>query len=221
MGRERRSKRELTFWAVGLAALLIAGGSLIGSSPTGGSSARVLSRASPGRLVRTPAGLAPIRRSVPVRLVIGSLGIATHVGSVGLLPNHQVMVPTSTRTVSWFRLGPTPGQIGSSVILGHVDSYQGPGVFFNLKLLRPGAVISVTLADGATARFGVVRVVQYSKTGFPDRLVYGAHGTRLLNLVTCGGVFNRATGHYESNIVVFSKLVSVVAPAARASHTKA
>jgi hypothetical protein len=51
--------------------------------------------------------------------------------------------------------------------------------------------------------------VQYSKSAFPDRLVYGSHGTRSLQLVTCGGVFDQATGHYESNIVVFSHLVSV------------
>jgi hypothetical protein len=30
--------------------------------------------------------------------------------------------------------------------------------------------------------------------------------------VTCGGVFDHDTGHYESNVVVFSRLVSVVVP---------
>jgi hypothetical protein len=67
----------------------------------------------------------------------------------------------------------------------------------------------VVSKDGVTTHFLVTEVVQYSKTSFPDRLVYGSHGTRSLQLVTCGGVFDHATGHYESNIVVFSNLVSV------------
>jgi LPXTG-site transpeptidase (sortase) family protein len=119
------------------------------------------------------------------------------------------MVPTSIHTVGWYIDGPSPGQMGSAVILGHVDSYKGKGVFFNLKTLKLGDKITVTSSDGVLMTFKVTTVVQYSKSAFPDRLVYGSHGTRSLQLVTCGGVFDQATGHYESNIVVFSHLVSV------------
>lgn len=140
-----------------------------------------------------------------------SLGIVVPIGQLGLQANHQVQVPTSAQTVGWFRLGPTPGQVGSSVILGHVDSYRGPGIFFTLKSLALGALIEVRLADGVTAQFRVTRVEQYAKSTFPDRLVYGSHSSRWLNLVTCGGTFDHATGSYESNIVVFSRLVGTVA----------
>ena len=140
-----------------------------------------------------------------------SLGIAVPIGQLGLQANHQVQVPTSVHAVGWFRLGPTPGQVGSSVILGHVDSYRGPGIFFTLKTLAPGALIEVRLADGLTAQFRVTSVVQYAKATFPDHLVYGSHSNRWLNLVTCGGTFNHATGSYESNIVVFSRLVGTIA----------
>ena len=108
--------------------------------------------------------------------------------------------------------GPTPGQVGSAVILGHVDSYLGPGTFFNLKNMKSGNSIIVTLADGAVEHFVVTGVVQYSKVAFPDQLVYGPHGIRSLQLVTCGGTFDHETGHYESNIVVFSRLVSASPP---------
>jgi sortase (surface protein transpeptidase) len=115
--------------------------------------------------------------------------------------------------VGWYRYGVTPGQIGSAVILGHVDSYLGPGVFFEVKTLKAGDSLDLTLADGARTRFVVTEVVQYLKTAFPDRLVYGAHGTsRSLQLVTCGGAFDHATGHYLSNVVVFSRLVGVTLP---------
>jgi sortase (surface protein transpeptidase) len=122
------------------------------------------------------------------------------------------MVPTNTHTVGWYRDGPTPGQVGSAVILGHVDSYLGPGTFFSLKELKAGDPITVDLANGAVTHFVVTKVVQYAKTSFPDRLVYGSHGIRGLQLVTCGGTFDHATGHYESNVVVFSHLVSVKKP---------
>jgi hypothetical protein len=150
----------------------------------------------------------PLLRSEPVKLLIPALGIDTVVGTLGLQPDHQVMVPTSAHVVDWYEDGPTPGQIGSAVILGHVDSFRGPGTFFYLKNLKAGNSITVKLADGAIAHFVVMRVVQYSKTAFPDRLVFGSHGTQSLQLVTCGGTFDHATGHYESNIVVFSRFVS-------------
>jgi sortase (surface protein transpeptidase) len=150
-----------------------------------------------------------VARSVPTRLLIPSIGITTSVGSLGLQPNGQIMVPATVHTVGWYRFGPTPGQFGAAVILGHVDSYVGPGVFFSLKDLHAGALISVVLADGATTHFKVNKVVEYSKTNFPDRLVYTAKGARELNLVTCGGAFDHATGHYESNVVVFSQFTGI------------
>jgi sortase (surface protein transpeptidase) len=164
-----------------------------------------------------PAGSMPtfsdVPTSRPVALEIPSIGIDTTVGELGLQADGEVEVPTTTRVAGWYRYGVTPGQVGSAVILGHVDSYLGPGVFFNLKTLKAGDSLDLRLADGARARFVVTEVVQYLKTVFPDRLVYGAHGaSRSLQLVTCGGVFDHATGHYLSNIVVYSHLEQIVSP---------
>jgi sortase (surface protein transpeptidase) len=153
-----------------------------------------------------------IPRSRPVRLTIPTLSINIYVGMLGLQVDHQVMVPTSTHVVDWFDEGPTPGQVGSAVILGHVDSYLGPGTFFYLKLLKPGNAIFLELNDRTVERYVVTKVEQYSKSAFPDRLVYGSNGSRSLQLVTCGGTFNHDTGSYESNVVVFSHLVSVSLP---------
>ena len=148
----------------------------------------------------------PVASSRPVELSIPSIGVSTRLGEVGLQADRQVQVPASTAYASWFNLGPTPGQIGSSVILGHVDSYRGPGVFFRLRSLAVGASVNVTLADGVRTTFAVTGVVQYSKNDFPDALVYASRGVRALQLVTCGGAFDHQTGHYESNIVVFTRL---------------
>ncbi len=162
--------------------------------------------------VATPPVAEPLAapRSVPVSLTIPAIGLAVPLGSLGLNPDGTVQVPEGTAQPGWFRLGPTPGQIGSSVILGHVDSYLGPGVFFQLRTLAAGDQVDVGLADGLTAQFTVNAVAEYSKTDFPAQRVYGSHGSSALQLVTCGGVFDHQTGSYLSNIVVYTSLSSVI-----------
>jgi hypothetical protein len=153
-------------------------------------------------------------RSVPVMLRVPAIGLAVFLGSsLGLDLDGSVQVPTGTQQPGWFQLGPTPGQIGSAVILGHVDSTAGPGVFFNLRTLAAGDLVDVGLSDGVTAQFTVNAVAQYSKLSFPAQRVYGSHGSSALQLVTCGGVFDHQTGSYLSNIVVYTSLTAVL-PAA-------
>ena len=150
-------------------------------------------------------------RSVPVTIRVPAIGLAVFLGpSLGLNLDGTVQVPTGTTQPGWFNLGPTPGQIGSSVILGHVDSDRGPGVFFQLRTLAPGDQVDVGLADGVTAQFTVNTVAMYSKTDFPAQRVYGSHGSSALQLVTCGGVFDHQTGSYLSNIVVYTSLSAVI-----------
>jgi hypothetical protein len=157
----------------------------------------------------SPQALATAR-SVPVTLLIPALGIDVPVSSLGLNTDGTVQVPTGTTAPGWFRLGPTPGEIGSAVMLGHVDSYAGPGVFFLLRTLASGDQVDVVLADGVTAQFTVNAVASYSKQGFPAQRVYGSHGASALQLVTCGGVFDHQTGSYLSNVVVYTSLTAVL-----------
>jgi sortase (surface protein transpeptidase) len=159
----------------------------------------------PATRVPAPAAVA---RSVPVAVRIPAIGLAVWLTELGLNANGTVAVPTSVRVPGWFSPGPSPGQVGSAVILGHVDSYQGPGVFFQLRTLQPSDQIEVNLSDGVIATFKVTSVVEYQKTEFPDQNVYGSNGSSELQLVTCGGAFDAQTGHYLSNIVVYSSFVS-------------
>jgi hypothetical protein len=159
-----------------------------------------------------PVVPAVIQHSIPVSLSIPAIGLSVPLSELGLNLDGTVQVPTSVAEPGWFDLGPSPGQLGSAVILGHVDSYQGPGVFFQLRTLLAGDAVDVTLADGSVADFAVYTVVQYEKTTFPSGLVYTSHGYSALNLVTCGGIFDPQTGHYLSNIVVYTSLVSISTP---------
>jgi sortase (surface protein transpeptidase) len=130
---------------------------------------------------------------------------------LGLNPDRTVQVPplSADSRAGWYRYSPTPGQLGPSVLLGHVDSAEyGPGVFFKLGALRPGDSVAVDRADHSEAVFRVDRVVSYPKDHFPTLEVYGNTDHAALRLITCGGKFDLSTHNYESNIVAYASLIS-------------
>ncbi|MVU76391.1 class F sortase [Nocardia sp. ET3-3] len=148
-------------------------------------------------------------RSTPVSFNIASIQTSGSLIAVGLNDDGSVQVPADYKQAGWYQKGPAPGEQGSAVILGHVDSYKGEGIFFTLKKVKPGDLIDVTRADGKTAHFKVTDVRMYKKSEFPDQLVFGPRGGATLQVVTCGGNFDKAAKSYESNVVVFSSLDSV------------
>jgi len=171
-------------------------------------------RSSPGLPPPAASGSAAaaraLPRSRPVSLAIPAIGVHTNLINLGLGPGRTLQVPPLTlagvREAGWYDLGPTPGQLGPAVIVGHVDSYQGPGVFFRLGALRPGDQIDVTGADGTVAVFRVDAVDEYAKNSFPTGQVYGPVSYAGLRVITCGGQFDYQTHHYLSNIVIYATL---------------
>ena len=150
---------------------------------------------------------ARVTRIPPIHLSIPALHLSVGVSQLGLNRDGSPAVPTNFQLPGWYKFGPSPGQRGSAVILGHVDSYRGQAVFYNLVHLRPGNRVFVTLANGRRVQFDVIGLRMYSKQHFPVSLVYGPRTYSALQLVTCGGVFDYRTGHYLSNIVVFTAQV--------------
>jgi sortase (surface protein transpeptidase) len=143
---------------------------------------------------------------VPVRVDIPRIRVSSSLGRLGREPDGTVAVPRRFDVAGWYALGPRPGDPGSAVILGHVDSTSGPAVFFRLRELRRGDEIRVGRADGSSLRFVVERTEQYDKQRFPTDDVYYPTLTPGLRLVTCGGLFDYRTGHYRSNIIVFAAI---------------
>jgi LPXTG-site transpeptidase (sortase) family protein len=152
----------------------------------------------------------PLRASVPTRLEIPKIGVKTSLMPLGLNSDHSLQVPPLSRAqeAGWYRYGPTPGAKGAAVIAGHVDTTRGPAVFFRLGRLRPGDVIRVHRQDGTTAEFRVDSAETASKNDFPTQKVYGRVGYAALRLITCGGPFDRGSGHYTDNIVVYAHLAA-------------
>jgi len=165
---------------------------------------------SAGGTARTSVGVDPVApRPAPVALRIPAIGVDVSLSTLGLNADHTVQVPTDFQQAGWFGLGPSPGQTGSAVILGHVDSYTGPAVFFQIRTLRAGDQVNVSLADGAIAHFQVSAVAMYAKDQFPAQQVYAPHGGSALQLVTCGGTFDTHTRSYLSNIVAYTTLIAM------------
>ncbi|UQX87066.1 class F sortase [Jatrophihabitans telluris] len=156
------------------------------------------------------AGLS-LASSPPVELTIPAIGVDTTLMNLGLNPDSTVQTPPLSRNsiAGWYELSATPGSLGASVMLGHVDSAAyGAGVFYRLGALNPGDHVDVRRQDGTVAVFRVDRVAEYPKSQFPTALVYGQTSYSALRLVTCGGSFDTTTGNYRDNIIAFASLVS-------------
>lgn len=154
------------------------------------------------RSVRTYAAVAR-----PVRLRIRALHVDSEVQRLGLQSDGTVAVPERPDVAGWFEPGPRPGQPGPAVILGHVDSHAGPGIFARLGTVRAGTVITVDRADGSTVTFRVTGVSRVPKIKFPTDLVYAPSLDATLRLVTCGGSFDRSRGSYRDNVIVYADKV--------------
>ncbi|MFC8174592.1 class F sortase [Streptomyces sp. NPDC057325] len=154
--------------------------------------------------------LAPLPRSRPTAVAVPAITIEAPVTDLDLDKKGQLATPPADNPsiVGWYAKGPTPGERGTAVVVGHRDTLTGPAVFLNLGVLNPGNTVRVARADGKVAVFTVDRIKTYAKDDFPDEEVYGATGRPELRLLTCGGAFDRKTG-YEANIVVFAHLTDI------------
>ncbi|MDQ0950493.1 LPXTG-site transpeptidase (sortase) family protein [Streptomyces phaeochromogenes] len=148
-------------------------------------------------------------RSVPVRLQVPSIQVDTPVMRLGLASDGTVEVPpiAADDKAGWYEHSPTPGQVGPSVILGHVTvgSY-GDGVFHHLSRLRRGDRIVARLENGRAAEFAVTDVRTVAQAEFPTKEVYGNVGSPELRLITCGGP--RTGDGYRDSVIVFAALSS-------------
>jgi sortase (surface protein transpeptidase) len=207
----------MTTWRGRLVAGLAAGALVAGCSAAGAERATDPVPAAASRAPATTANGIDAARGfhstrdyqatpAPVRIEIPRIHVASDLDRLGRAPDKTVQVPSRWEVAGWYARGTRPGDPGSAVILGHVDSKRGPAVFFRLRELRRGDAIDVIRADGSSVRFAVERTEQYDKRRFPTDAVYYPTLTPALRLVTCGGEFDATAGHYRSNVIVFATL---------------
>ncbi|MFJ4092598.1 class F sortase [Kitasatospora sp. NPDC089913] len=147
----------------------------------------------------------PLAASAPTRLLIPAAGVDAPVTGLGLNADGTVEVPAAERAdeVGWYRNGPTPGETGPAVLIGHYDTAHGPAVFHKVPKLKPGDLVRIRREDGGTVDFRVRALLQYAKNDFPTDAVYGNTKGPELRLITCGGRIG-ADGHWTDNIVVLA-----------------
>ncbi|HEX7660951.1 MAG TPA: class F sortase [Pseudonocardiaceae bacterium] len=177
-----------------------------GVSPSGTTPAASSSSSPTPTTATTPAALP---RSVPVSISIPAIGVKSSLVPLGLTAAGQIQVPPLSQVMQagWYKNGPTPGENGPAVILGHVDSYRSAGVFYRLRDMKPGDLVFVARQDGSTAKFQVTGVDLASKNAFPTSAVYGNTTDPQLRLITCGGSFDWTELSYRDNVIVYARLV--------------
>ncbi|MEV6397015.1 class F sortase [Streptomyces sp. NPDC051907] len=174
------------------------------AGPSVSAPARVPSPASPDAERLEMPRSAPNRVSIPA-IAVDAPFVPLAIGKSGALdapPAHDVNL------VGWFAGGPTPGELGTAVIAGHVDTKTGPAVFALLSSVQPGNKVDISRQDGTTATFVVDAVESFSKADFPNDRVYADTPDAQLRVITCGGDYDREAKDYTENLVVFAHLDS-------------
>jgi LPXTG-site transpeptidase (sortase) family protein len=195
-----------------VAALVLAMGLFGGHDGTPSDAAR------PTRAPHTDAAAAPpaardtgkhLPRSRPVRLLIPKISVDAPFTDLAIGPTGQLQPPPAgdTNLVGWFAKGASPGEAGTSIIAGHVDTTTSAAVFVDLGELEKGDTFKVQRADGRTATFVVDSAETFEKDRFPSRRVYADTPQAQVRLITCAGDYDHSVRDYTDNLVVFAHLV--------------
>lgn len=149
---------------------------------------------------------------IPTTIEIPSIDVKTKIENVGELENGQMGVPKGVDNVGWFEPGTLPGNPGSSVMAGHIDSLTGPAIFYKLDELKEKDEIIVKDVDGNSLTFIVTKTERYPRNDAPIEEIFGfSYGSRL-NLITCIGDFNKDAKTHEERFVVYTELADQDVP---------
>jgi LPXTG-site transpeptidase (sortase) family protein len=192
-----------------LAVNLIGGQDASSESPRPPQAAQAATYAEPTATTAVPRPGKHLPRSRPVRLLIPKISVDApftplFIGRTGHL---EAPPPDDTNLVGWHAEGATPGEAGTAVIAGHVDTATSPAVFAGLGELKRGDTFRVLRADRSRVTFVVDSVEQFAKDDFPSRRVYGDTPQAQVRLITCAGDYDRSARDYTENLVVFAHLV--------------
>ena len=219
VGERRKTERRRRYWPAALLATVAlavaAGGLLLGLNEAGLLSGGGPQAPQTTAAVETTAVSTTVTTEVaythpiedPKRIVIPAIDVDAEIIRVGLKANGSDMAVPPFGLAGWYELGPVPGAVGAAVIVAHVDSKRGPDVFYHLGRLVPGDIITVIDSDGDWAVFAVDSLEKVEKTLLPTERIWPHTLYPVIRLITCTGVFNRSTGHYLSNLIVYGHLL--------------
>ncbi|MEU2420928.1 class F sortase [Streptomyces sp. NPDC007851] len=205
---EARRGGLLPVWGVAVVLLVVAlvGGHGKASDASGGAPAEHTGAAPSADPQRTAEALP---RSVPIRLLIPKIAVDAPFTALTISPSGQLEPPPADNTnlVGWYSKGAAPGETGTSIIAGHVDTKVSAAVFARLDELERGDRFSVDRADGSSADFVVDDAETFPKDDFPSDRVYADTRRPEVRLITCAGDYDHDVKDYTENLVVFGHLV--------------
>ncbi|WP_405577904.1 class F sortase [Streptomyces sp. NBC_01092] len=148
-------------------------------------------------------------RARPLRLLIPKISVNAPFTDLAIGRAGRLEPPPADNTnlVGWYAKGTSPGEPGTSIIAGHVDTATSAAVFANLGGLAKGDRFQVVRSDGRSASFAVDSVETFDKDTFPSDRVYGDTPRAQVRLITCAGAYDREVKDYTANLVVFAHLV--------------
>jgi LPXTG-site transpeptidase (sortase) family protein len=210
---ERSSRAGVA--VLGAVAALVVATSLFGGGDTPSEASRppqgaqAAAPVSPSAASARPGKDRHLPRSRPLRLVIPKISVDAPFTDLAVGRSGQLEAPPAddTNLVGWHAKGSSPGEPGTAIIAGHVDTATSPAVFAELSELEKGDTFRVVRADRRKATFVVDSVETFDKDDFPDRRVYGDTPQAQVRLITCAGDYDRSARDYTENLVVFAHLV--------------
>ena len=145
--------------------------------------------------------------SEPVRLLIPRIHVDAPVEEVGIATNGDLATPSKSPWdgTGWYNRGTRPGEDGSAVINGHLDRPGGyPAVFWNLRYLQAGDIVTVRTSTGQSINFRVLRLASYTPQNAPLQSIFTTTGGIYLNLITCTGTWIPAQHQTTLRLVVYT-----------------
>jgi LPXTG-site transpeptidase (sortase) family protein len=195
--------------ALVLAANLFGGEDTPSDAPRPPQSAQAAAQAGPPDPTAASRPGKSLPRSKPLRLIIPKISVDAPFTELDVGPTGQLEAPPAddTNLVGWHAKGASPGEPGTAIIAGHVDTATSAAVFVGLGELKKGDTFRVVRADRRTANFVVDGAETFDKQDFPDRRVYADTAQAQVRLITCAGAYDRTVRDYKENLVVFAHLV--------------
>ncbi len=148
----------------------------------------------------------------PRTISIPSINLNREIIDVGVTDEGNLDVPPNFTQVGWYKYGTLPGQIGSTVLDGHVDNGSTiPGPFKRLRNVKIGDKVYVTSADGTRYTYEIIGAVAYATNSFPSNYVFHDQSDALLKIITCYGNFIESLDTYDQRLIVTARMVRTVA----------
>ncbi len=147
--------------------------------------------------------------NLPKYLKIPKLSVSTLVKPLGVTSSNELKAPANIYDTGWYDASAhpgDPGSLGAVLIDGHVHGPTLPGVFANIKKLVAGDTIEITRGDNQVFTYKVVKVQNYDASTIDMGMMLSSvqPGLPGLNLITCGGPFDRKSGEYTQRTAVFA-----------------